>query len=166
MSIPQHTSPADIAAWIDAIAALPANLRSALAGITKTELNTPYRDGGWTVRQTVHHIADSHMNAFVRVKLALTEEEPSVKTYDEALWANLADAQEPVEASLQLLDGLHDRWVALMRSLSSAQMQRAFRHPDWGLVRVDQYLALYAWHSRHHVAHVKAGRQRARDTSE
>jgi hypothetical protein len=161
MTIPQQVSPADITAWIDELAALPVNLRAAVSGITETELNTPYRDGGWTVRQVVHHIADSHINAVVRVKLALTEDEPTVKTYNEVLWAELADMNGPIEPSVMLLDGLHARWANLMRSLSEAQMHRTFHHPDWGLVRVDQYLALYAWHSRHHVAHVNVGRKRA-----
>ena len=161
MSIPESVTSADRASWIDEIDALPVNLRNALEGITAAELGTPYRDGGWTVRQVVHHIADSHINAVVRVKLALTEDEPTVKTYDEALWAQLADMQGPIESSVMLLDGLHRRWVDLMRALTEPEMLRTFRHPDWGTVRVDQYLALYAWHSRHHVAHIKAGRQRA-----
>ncbi len=165
MSIPESTSPERCAAWIEDIEALPANLRAALAEVTERELDTVYRDGGWTVRQVVHHIADSHMNAVVRVKLALTEDEPTIKTYDEVLWAELADMKGPIEPSVMLLEGLHARWTQLMRSLNEAQLQRSFRHADWGLVRVDQYLALYAWHSRHHVAHIIAGRERARSIS-
>jgi hypothetical protein len=162
MTIPETTSREECAAWIEEIAALPSNLRAALAGVTEAELGTPYRDGGWTVRQVVHHIADSHMNAVVRVKLALTEDQPTIKTYDEVLWAELPDMKGPIEPSILLLDGLHARWSALMRSLSEVELRRTFRHPDWGIVRVDQYLSLYAWHSRHHVAHINAGRQRAK----
>lgn len=160
--LPETCSAAEIASWIDEIAALPVNLKIALAGIAEAELDTHYREGGWTVRQVVHHLADSHINAVVRIKLALTEEEPTVTTYNEALWAELADMKGPIESSVILLEGLHERWTALLRSLSQSQLQRTFRHADWGSIRIDRYLALYAWHGRHHVAHIKAGRERAK----
>lgn len=166
MSIPESVTPTQRTAWIEDIAALPVNLRAALEGVTEGELATPYREGGWTVRQVVHHIADSHINAIVRVKLALTEDEPTVKTYDEVLWAELGDMKGPIESSVMLLDGLHRRWTDLMRSLTEREFQRTFRHAEWGSVRVDQYLALYSWHSRHHVAHIRAGRERARGIDE
>ena len=132
-----------------------------------TDLARLIRMGRASAREAVDsvlgrlHKVNPAINAVVRVKLALTEDEPTVKTYDEALWAQLADMQGPIESSVMLLDGLHRRWVDLMRALTEPEMLRIFRHPDWGTVRVDQYLALYAWHSRHHVAHIKAGRQRA-----
>jgi uncharacterized damage-inducible protein DinB len=143
------------------IAAAPARLRAAVAGLTDEQLDTPYREGGWTVRQTVHHVADSHMNGYVRAKLALTEDEPAVKTYDEARWAELADTQAtPVETSLNLLAALHARWAALFGALTPAERARTFRHPDWGNVTLDKQLALYAWHGRHHTAHVTSLRER------
>ena len=146
---------------IDQIAAAPTRLREAVRGLTNDQLDTPYRPGGWTVRQTVHHVADSHMNSYVRLRLALTEEEPVIKPYDEAKWAELLDARTlPVEVSLDLLDNLHQRWVALLRSLSGADFARTFRHPALGLLGLDTNLALYAWHGRHHTAHITGLRQR------
>lgn len=159
-ALPKTCTAEETQSWIEEIAALPANLKTALEGITESELDTRYRDGGWTVRQVVHHLADSHINAVVRVKLALTEDRPTVKTYNEALWAELPDMQSPIESSILLLECLHQRWTTLMRSLSDAQLQRTFLHADWGAVRIDQYLALYAWHGRHHVAHITMGRER------
>ena len=149
------------ARWIDDIAAAPAKLREAVSGLADAQLDTPYRDGGWTVRQVVHHVPDSHMNAYVRIKLALTEDEPTIKTYDEAAWANLPDtAGTPIEVSLALLETLHARWVNLLRSMTDEQWTRAMRHPEWGVIGLDQILKLYSWHSRHHVAHVTALRER------
>ena len=143
------------------LAAAPAHLRAAVAGLNDAQLDTPYRDGGWTVRQLVHHVADSHMNGYVRVKLALTEDEPVIKTYDEARWAELADTQAtPVETSLNLIAALHERWAALFRALTPAERARTFRHPEWGNVSLDKQLALYAWHSRHHTAHATSLRER------
>jgi uncharacterized damage-inducible protein DinB len=140
----------------------PARLREAVAGLNETQLDTPYRPGGWTVRQVVHHIPDSHLNAYLRFRLALTEDQPAIKPYDEARWAELADARSgPVEVSLGLLTALHARWVALLESLSVGQWTRAYRHPDMGAVSLDKALALYAWHGRHHVAHVTSLRQRS-----
>ena len=149
-------------AAIGAIADVPAQLRSAVANLSAAQLDTPYRPGGWTVRQLVHHIADSHMNAFTRFKLALTEDAPVVKTYEENLWAELADTKTPpIDSSLAIVDNLHQRWVILLRSLEAPQFQRAFRHPQWGLGTVDFLLAQYAWHGRHHVAHITTLRQRS-----
>jgi uncharacterized damage-inducible protein DinB len=149
------------AACVTRIAAAPAALRAAVAGLSDAQLDTPYRPGGWTVRQVVHHVPESHMNAYVRFKLALTEDSPVIKTYEEAEWARLADVrQTPIEVSLTLLDALHARWLPVLRSLDDAQWQRTFRHPEWGAIRIDQTLGLYAWHGRHHVAHVTGLRER------
>ncbi len=132
-----------------------------MTGLNEEQLNTPYRDGGWTVRQVVHHLADSHMNAYVRFKLALTENEPTIKPYDEAAWAETADVREsPIEVSLALLENLHARWVALLQSMSEADFARQFRHPQLGAVPLEKNLALYAWHGRHHVAHIASLRER------
>jgi hypothetical protein len=148
-------SPEDRAAAIAAIASLPADLSAAVAGFSDARLDTPYRPGGWTVRQLVHHVPDSHLNAYVRFRWTLTEEEPTVKTYDEALWAELPDAKgAPVAVSLALLATLHERWVALLEALSPADFARTYLHPDDGRRTLDRTVALYAWHGRHHVAHV------------
>ena len=136
-------------------------MRAAVAGLSTDQLDTPYRPGGWTVRQLVHHVPDSHMNAFVRFKLALTEDVPTIKPYDEAAWAKLADySSTPVEVSLGLLETLHDRWVRLLESMTTADFDRAFRHPEIGTMTLGSYLAGYSWHSRHHVAHIMALRGR------
>jgi uncharacterized damage-inducible protein DinB len=146
---------------ISQIEEVPARLSAAVAGLTPAQLETPYRPGGWTVHQLVHHIADSHMNALTRFKLALTENEPTIKTYEEQLWAELADTKTPpIELSLALLENLHKRWVILLRSLGPADWPRKFRHPGWGLATVDFLLAQYAWHGRHHVAHITSLRER------
>jgi hypothetical protein len=136
-------------------------MRAAVAGLTPERFDTPYRPGGWSVRQVVHHVPDSHMNAYVRFKLALTENEPTIKPYEEAAWAELADsASTPVDVSLTLLETLHDRWVRLLRSMTEADFARKFRHPQLGVVPLDKNLALYAWHGKHHVAHITSLRQR------
>lgn len=144
------------------IAAAPAHLREAVAGLTAAQLDTPYRPGGWTVRQVVHHLPDSHLNAYTRIKLALTEDEPTIKSYEEALWAELPDARTgPIEPSLALLESLHQRWLLLLRQMRPADFERRFRHPEHGRIfRVDEAVALYAWHGRHHVAHITSLRQR------
>src|SRR6266436_3589917 len=152
---------ADYPKLIAAIAETPVALRSAVAGLTRDQLETRYRPGGWTVRQVVHHVPDSHMNAFTRFKLALTEDEPTIKPYNEAEWAKLADVPgTPVETSLALMDSLHERWVILLKSLTSADLKRKFRHPEMGLVTLERSLAMYAWHGRHHVAHITSLRDR------
>src|ERR1041384_2187507 len=145
---------------IDEIAGTPARVRAAVEGLSAEQLETPYRPGGWTVRQVVHHIADSHMNSFIRFRLALTEDEPTVKPYDESKWALLKDAELPVEVSLRLVDGVHHRMVVMLRSLAPNDFDRKFRHPEFGLMDVNSNLALYAWHSRHHVAHITGLRDR------
>ncbi len=142
-------------AAIEDIAAAPAKLRAAVAGLSDAQLETPYREGGWSVRQVVHHVADSHINAYIRLRLALTETEPAIKPYEESVWAKLEDAAHaPVEISLKLLEPLHDRWVRLLRTVTPAQFGRTVRHPDFGLRNVDWLLFLYAWHGRHHTAHI------------
>lgn len=154
-------SPSARGACIGRIAAAPAALRRAVEGLTDAQLDTPYRDGGWTVRQVAHHVPDSHVNAYVRLKLALTEVVPTVRPYDEGRWAELADtALTPVATSLALLEALHARWVALWESLDEAAFARQLRHPDRGLLRVDTLLAMYAWHGDHHVAHITGLRAR------
>jgi hypothetical protein len=154
-SFPSAVTEAERSAMITEIERAPAALRAAVAGLSDSQLDTPYRDGGWTVRQVIHHMPDSHMNAYVRYKLALTENEPTIKPYDEARWAELADSQAtPVEVSLALYENLHDRWVRLLRSLAPGDWKRQFRHPDLGVVSLEKNLALYAWHGKHHVAHV------------
>jgi uncharacterized damage-inducible protein DinB len=140
---------------IEEIGKLPKNLRAAVAGLKDAQLETPYREGGWTVRQLAHHVPDSHMNAYIRWRLALTEKEPTIKPYDEAQWAELEDARSaPIEISLALLDALHERWVRLLRSVKEEQFALKFRHPEHGLRALDWMLFLYAWHGRHHTAHV------------
>ena len=143
------------------IADAPRRLRAAVEGLTDEQLDTPYRPGGWTVRQVAHHVPDSHLNSYTRFKLALTEDEPAIRAYDEGAWAALADTRlTPVGVSLSLLDSLHERWVILLRSLSETDFARAFRHPELGLVTLDAAVALYAWHGRHHTAHVTRLRER------
>jgi hypothetical protein len=146
---------------IEEIAAAPARFRDAVRGLDDRQLNTPYRPGGWTVRQAIHHVADSHMNSYIRFRLAMTEDSPTIKPYEQAKWAELHDAKTaPVGVSLELIDGLHQRWVDLLRGFSDADFARTFRHPELGLVRLDTNLALYAWHSRHHAAHITGLRER------
>jgi uncharacterized damage-inducible protein DinB len=145
----------DRIAAIAALAAMPARLQQAVEKLDREQLETPYREGGWTVRQLVHHIADSHMNAFVRVRLALTEDWPTIKPYDEKAWALLADStRAPVGWSLTLIEDLHARWVLLLDSLTEEQWQRGYRHPEMGASTVEMTTLLYAWHARHHVAHI------------
>ena len=148
-------------AFLNDIAETPAKLRAAVAGLSEAQLDTPYRDGGWTVRQVVHHLPDSHLNSYVRFKLALTEDEPTIKPYAEDRWAELADTKEtPIEVSLTMMDSLHDRWVRLLRSLTTEEWKRTFRHPDMGAMTLEKTLALYAWHGKHHVAHITELRKR------
>jgi uncharacterized damage-inducible protein DinB len=160
-SFPQSITPEQRAQWIGEIAAAPAQLRASIQGLSTQQLDTPYRDGGWTVRQVIHHVPESHMNAYIRFKLALTEAEPTIKPYDESAWAKLPDvADTPLETSLAMLDALHDRWVRVLRKIDGAEWQRTFRHPEIGVVKLDGVLALYAWHGKHHTAHVTSLRDR------
>lgn len=146
---------------IDVIAAAPLRMREAVRGLSPVQLDTPYREGGWTVRQVVHHVPDSHINAYVRLKLALTEDAPTIKPYDEGAWAQLPDSRvTAVEVSLALLDSLHARWTDLLRAMSDSDFQRQLLHPDHGLMTLDWLVAMYAWHSRHHVAHITSLRER------
>lgn len=147
--------------FIDEIADTPTNLRDTVSRLFDAQLDTPYRPGGWTVRQVVHHLPDSHMNSYVRFKLALTEDEPTIKPYAEDRWAELADTKAtPIETSLTLLESLHSRWVTLLRSLTPEQWKRSFRHPELGPMSLEKALAIYAWHGRHHVAHITSLRER------
>ena len=155
------TTPVKRAACIREIAEAPALMRAAVTGLTEAQIETPYRPGGWTVRQVVHHVPDSHLNAYCRYKLALTEDNPTIKPYDEAAWANLADtARTPVAVSLAALDALHTRWVALLEAMTPADFARPLQHPERGAISLDWMLQLYAWHGRHHAAHVTALRAR------
>ena len=139
----------------------PAAMRQAVAGLSERQLDTPYRPGGWTVRQVAHHVPDSHMNAYIRCKLALTEDNPTIKPYDETEWAKVADtARTPVDVSLTLLESLHTRWGILLDSLGDADFARRLQHPEHGQVTIDWLLQLYAWHGRHHVAHITELRKR------
>ena len=146
---------------LEEVAQTPAKLRAAVRGLSDAQLDTPYRPEGWTVRQVVHHVPDSHLNSYVRFKLALTEEDPAIKPYFEDRWAELEDTKNtPLEVSLLLLESLHDRWVRLLRSLTPEQWKRTFRHPELGSMPLDKTLALYAWHGKHHVAHITELRKR------
>lgn len=149
---------------IDTISAVPQKMREAIRGLNEQQLDTPYRDGGWTVLQVVHHVPESHMNAYIRVKLALTEDNPVIKPYEEALWARLPDVPTtPIETSLTLLESLHKRWDTLMRNLGESDFRRTFRHPEHeGNLSLDWLLAMYSWHGRHHVAQITSLRDRMR----
>ncbi len=140
---------------IEEIASTPINVRAVVQGMNDAQFDTPYREGGWTVRQVIHHLADSHVNAYIRWRLALTETEPTIKPYEEAAWAKLEDAAHaPVEVSLRLLEPLHDRWVRMLRAVKPEEFARTFRHPEHGVRTLDWMLFLYAWHGRHHTAHI------------
>jgi len=161
-SVKRPLTPGERAAKIEAIRTAPAKLRSAVAGLNDQQLDTPYRDGGWTVRQVVHHVVDSHVNAYVRFRLALTEDNPTIRPYQEKLWAELPDAKTlPPEASLAILDAVHARWVALLETLGPDQCRRPLRHPDSGDMTVDTMLELYGWHGAHHAAHITGLRSRS-----
>jgi hypothetical protein len=153
--------PARRAAWIADIAVLPGRLRAALRGLNDRQLDTPYRPGGWTVRQVAHHVPDSHVNAYIRFKLALTEPEPTIKPYDQDRWAALPDGRTgAVEGSLALLEHLHERWVRLLRAMTPADFDRRLNHPESGIQDLNRLTAHYAWHGRHHIAHVTGLRER------
>lgn len=153
---PDSIQPADLARWIATIADFPRALRKLVSPLTEQQLDTAYRIGGWTVRQVVHHCADSHLNAYVRFKLALTEDNPVIKPYEEARWAELPDSRLPIGASLSLLDGLHERWSMLLSGLDGTQLQRTYTHPEHGKAfPLDEAIGMYAWHCAHHLAHVR-----------
>jgi hypothetical protein len=159
-SPPEGAVPAEQRAqFLNQVAEAPSKLRSAIQGLTETQLDTPYRDGGWNSRQVVHHVADSHMNAFIRFKLGLTEDNPTIKPYPEHLWADLADQKLPTDVSLPIVDNVHQRWVTVLRSMKETDWARTFNHPEMGVQRLDRALALYAWHGRHHVAHITSLRK-------
>jgi hypothetical protein len=153
-------TPATRAEAIEAIAALPKEIRDAVEGLNAEQMATPYRPGGWTLTQVVHHVADSHMNGFNRIKLGLTEENPTIKPYDEVAYARLADVALPPETSLQLLDALHSRWSAVLASMAEPDFQRTIVHPENGGGTLERFVHQYGWHSRHHVAHITGLRQR------
>lgn len=153
-------TPPDRASNIDTIRRLPERMRAAITGLNDAQLDTPYREGGWTIRQVVHHVADSHANAYIRFKLALTEDAPIIKPYDEAAWAKLIDSRLPVEISLSLLHALHTRWAVLLLSLTDSNFERTYIHPENGQQDLATVLAMYDWHSRHHTAHITTLRER------
>jgi hypothetical protein len=158
-AVPSLTA-AERKACIEQITAAPALFRRAVANLTEAQLDTPYRPDGWTVRQVAHHLPDSHMNAYIRFKLGLTEDAPAIKTYEEKDWAKTPETRAPIGMSLDLLTALHERWVTLLQAMSPADFARTIRHPEWGTPSLDGMLALYAWHGRHHTAHVTTLRDR------
>jgi uncharacterized damage-inducible protein DinB len=159
--IDPDVTPEKRTAWMRQLEEAPTTLRATLAGLTEDQIDTRYREGGWTVRQVVHHLADAQLNGFTRFKLALTEKRPRIKTYEEALWSETADGREaPVELSLRLLEALHARWTILLASLPEDGFARTFRHPQRGELAIDIALQLYAWHCLHHTAHIRGLRER------
>ncbi len=152
--MPNHVNTARRNEAIAEIASTPAKMRAAVAGLTDTQLDTPYREGGWTVRQVVHHVPDSHMNAFIRLRLALTEDKPTIKPYNESEWAKLGDAKAPIAVSQTLLDALHERWDLTWRGMKQEDFARPLIHPDHGEKNIDWLLFLYTWHGQHHTAHI------------
>ena len=160
-SVGRALAPEERAVRIAAIEAHPANVRKAVAGLTEEQLDTPYREDGWTVRQVVHHLVDSHVIAYFWFKMAVTQDCPAIQTYQPAVWAELSDGKSaPVEMSLAVLNGLHPRWVSFLRSLSSEQFERKLEHPRHGMLTVDRYLEIFGWHSPHHEAHITSLRER------
>ena len=157
---PASSDPAVRAGQITSLRLLPSALQNAVYGLTQPQLDTPYREGGWTVRQLIHHIADSHANAYIRTKLALTEDWPTIKPYDQDAWAHLADSRLPIDGSLAMIAAMHERWVALLESLSDTDFERGYIHPENGRQNLATVLAVYAWHSRHHTAHITNLRSR------
>lgn len=156
-----NPTPESRAKHIQELVSLPNQMRQAVTGLNPEQLDTPYREGGWTIRQVVHHVPDSHLNAYIRFKLALTENVPTIKPYDEAAWAKLKDTElTPIDVSLDLLDAVHTRWVTLLRTLKADDFARKFNHPEGGIQTLDRTLALYSWHSRHHLAHITSLRER------
>jgi len=158
--VPASSLPGMRDAHIDVLRELPQHLTAAVAGLSDDQLDTPYREGGWTMRQLVHHVADSHANSYIRFKLALTEDWPTIKPYEEAAWAKLADRRMPIDVSLVLITALHARWVSLLESMSGEDFSKGYNHPENGKQTLAVGLAIYDWHSRHHVAHITALRAR------
>lgn len=150
----KDATPRDVALWIDEIEQLPGQLKKATTSLTKDQLDTRYRKDGWTLRQVVHHIADSHLNGYTRIKLALTEDRPTLKPYSQDAWAELPDSSTSIHSSLLLIEGLHERWVSLLKSLDEAQLNREIIHPKSGTMTVKSLIGLYAWHGKHHLAHI------------
>ncbi len=159
-SPPAASVPGIREAQIQTVRLLPERLRAAVAGLNEAQLDTPYREGGWTVRQVVHHLADSHSMAYIRCKLAITGDWPTINAYDEAAWAQLPDSRLPVNGSLALIEGLHGRWVALLEALTEEDFRKGYNHPEFGRVNLARMLAMYEWHSRHHTAHITSLRAR------
>lgn len=157
---PAASTPAIRAVQIETLRLLPERLKAAVAGLSDSQLDTPYRDGGWTVRQVVHHFADSHANSYIRFKLALTEDWPTIKAYDEAAWARLPDSKMPIAPSIDFVAGVHARLVGLLQSIPEEDFQKGFNHPERGRMTLATNLAIYDWHSRHHVAHITSLRER------
>jgi hypothetical protein len=155
---PDTITASNIAQWIDDIAAFPARITKETNALTNAQLDTYYRPDGWTIRQVIHHCADSHINSFIRLKLALTEEQPTIKPYFEERWAELLDSKNmPIAPSLQIIEGLHERWTVVLKNLTESDFERIFIHPEQGRkVRIDEYIGLYAWHCNHHLAHITA----------
>lgn len=160
LQLPESVSMQEATQWIADIAACPAQVRAAVAGLSDAQLDTPYREGGWTVRQVVHHIADSKIHGYIRTKLAATEESPRIATFEEEQWVNTADVKLPVAPSLDLLDHLHARWVPFLQSLTEADLAKPYLHPALGPVTLGKAVALYSWHGRHHIAHIARLRER------
>lgn len=158
--IPKDPSDEEINNWIDQIETLPEILEEAVTGLSDKQLDTPYRKNGWTIRQVVHHIADSHINGYTRIKLALTEEKPTIKPYQQERWAVLSDSSLPIEASLKLIQGLHQRWSYLLKSLDKNQLNRELYHPESGAVILKHLIGHYAWHGNHHLAHITTLKKR------
>lgn len=161
LEIPDEITATDIESFLERVETTPARLREAVDGLDGEQLETPYRPDGWTVRQVVHHLVDSHLNSYIRFKWAMTEEVPKIKVYNEAAWAELEDGRSaPIEVSLRFLEALHERWIYFLRRLTADDLARTFDHPEWGTVRLDQTMALYAWHGDHHIAHITKLRER------
>lgn len=155
-----NASPSDITGWIGDLANFPPDLEKVINTLTDPQLDTPYRENGWTVRQLIHHIADSHINAYIRFKLALTEEEPTIKPYNQDLWAELEDSDLPVKSSLMIIKGIHRRWVYLLEKLENTDLDRVLNHPESGTVVLKNMINHYAWHGKHHLAHITSLKKR------
>ncbi|MDM5291763.1 putative metal-dependent hydrolase [Peribacillus simplex] len=152
---PNEVQEKDIQMWIKEMTTLPSRLNELIVSLDESKLTKTYRENSWNVRQLIHHIIDSHLNGYMRMKLALTEENPVVKTYEESEWAKLIDYELPIKVSLQLLESLHERWTYLLKNLTDTQLQRTYQYPDGSKMRIEQSIALYAWHGNHHLAHIQ-----------